>query len=131
MKWVTVALVVGAVVLSACTERASQAEGDCPITLDSVYTLDTLEHGEAAYYLILRVAGWHDKTEVLQLFDRQPSFDQCNRNTISPVFDDSLDPNLAVDALLVDPVNDEYSIRYLDDKPEEFRAKDIRIEFVE
>lgn len=129
MKRTIMAAVFGAVALSACTERAPQGEGSCPITLDSIYTLDTREHGDITYYLVLRVAGWHDKAEILQLFDQRPSFDQCNRNTVGPVFDDSLDPNLAVEALLVDPMKDEYSIRYLDSKPDTFRAKDIRIEF--
>lgn len=130
MKWTAVAL-IAAVALSACTERASQAGGGCPVTLDSTYTLDTREHGDTTYHLVLRVAGWHDKTEVLQLFDQQPLFDQCNRNTINPIFDDSLDPNLAVEALLIDPVNDTYSIRYSDGKPGSFSAKDIRIEFAD
>ena len=47
-----------------------------------------------SYYLVHRIAGWSDKTEILELYDKEPNFNLCSESDIKPIYGDSLEGSL-------------------------------------
>ena len=76
--------------LMSCSDPGVD-QGECPITVDAVAIIDSIKQGETTYYLVHRVAGWSDKTEILELYNNKPVFDHCSRSNIEPIFGDSLE----------------------------------------
>jgi hypothetical protein len=72
---------VVALIVAACSDDASKVEG-CPFTVDSVSIVDSKEVGGITYYLVHRIFGWSDKTEILELYDSKPEFDHCSNSNI-------------------------------------------------
>lgn len=99
------------IALTSCTDNSAEKDV-CPITVDSVAIIDSLEQGEATYYLVHRIAGWSDKTEILELYDRQPTFDNCSRSNIEPIYGDSLEMNQAVSHVYLNTEEGVLEIRY-------------------
>ena len=76
MRWV----VIAAILLSACSDTTP----DCFIS-DQVTLLDERKIKGDQYFLVLRITGWHDKVEFLELYDKKPEFDDCNQSKTEPI----------------------------------------------
>jgi len=79
----------------SCSEQSGEVE-PCPITVDSVAMIDSMQVNGKTYYLIHRISGWSDKTEILELYDSKPEFDHCSKANINPLYGDSLELTQAV-----------------------------------
>ena len=69
------------------------------------------------YYLVYRIAGWHDKTEILELYDSKPEFDNCSRSNIKQIYSDSLDSNQTITHVYLNVKASELDIQYKDAPP--------------
>lgn len=99
--------------LSSCIQDDNNEE-ECPITIDSVMTLLTQTYNEREYYLVKRISGWHEKTEIIQLFDKPPILNRCNEDTIPPIFEDSIELDKPLIKLSADIKNDSFELIYAD-----------------
>ena len=115
MKIIIIALVY-VFTFSACSDKASEAE-ECPIAGDSVFILDHLQQEGRTYYLVYRIAGWHDKTEILELYDGKPEFDKCSRSIIKPIYSASLEMTQTVKHVYLNVKAGELDIQYKDAAP--------------
>ena len=96
-------LVIGVIlVIVASCDRSGSVESDCPFIIDTVAIVDTATIEKTNYYLVLRISGWHEKTEIVELYDRRPEFDRCARSLIAPIVSDSLELDRAVAHLYFD-----------------------------
>ncbi len=99
--------------LSSCTQDDKNKEG-CPITIDSVKTLLTQTYNEHEYYLVKRISGWHEITEIIQLFDQPPILNRCNEDTIPPIFEDSIELDKPLIKLRAYIKNNSFELIYAD-----------------
>jgi predicted metal-binding protein len=113
--------------LVACDMQTDAAS--CPPTLDSVSEMDRKVHEGTEYILVRRIVGWHDKSEVLELFDTEPKLDECQRNLIQPLIADSLDTTLSVKSMRVDLENKQFLIEYVDGSGKETAESVLTITF--
>lgn len=82
------------IALSCCScEPADKEIAGCEGLIDSISIIDSVESSGRAYHLVLRIAGWHDKTEILEVYDTKPSFNLCGDSKVSPLDGDSLEQN--------------------------------------
>ncbi len=95
----------------SCTQGDNNKE-ECPITIDSVTTLLTQTYNEREYYLVKRISGWHEKTEIIQLFDQLPILNKCNEDTIPPIFEDSIEIDKSLIQLSADIKNNIFELIY-------------------
>jgi hypothetical protein len=65
--------------MTACSEQ-SQDKMACEITVDSVTIIDSMKVDDTTYYLVHRISGWRDKTEILELYSSKPVFDKCAKS---------------------------------------------------
>ena len=66
---------IAAMLLSACSDTAP----DCFIR-DQVTLLDERNINGEKYFLVLKITGWHDKAQFLELYDKKPEFDVCGKS---------------------------------------------------
>ena len=81
--------------LISCSDNGAEKDA-CPLIIDSVAIIDSMKQGDVTYYLVHRIAGWHDKTEILELYNRKPIFDHCSRSNIEPIYGNALEVEQAV-----------------------------------
>jgi hypothetical protein len=74
-------LLASAVLVSGCSDSTTPG---CFVS-DEVTLLDERRINSERYYLVLRVTGWQDKVEFLELYDKQPEFGDCNRSKFAPI----------------------------------------------
>lgn len=103
------------VLITAVIGCSDATQVDCSGTVDSLEVVDEREYNGTHYYLVKKIAGWHDKVVVLQLFDKKPEFDQCNESVFPPVIEDSLDPELSVDSFRIDLTEKVFLIEYAEE----------------
>lgn len=99
------------ITLASCTQDDPELQ-ECPITIDSVTVLLTQTHNGSDYYLVKRISGWHEKTEIIQLFNQKPELDRCNEDTVKPIFEDSIETDKNLKALKADLKNEEFELIY-------------------
>ena len=75
--------------LFSCSDTSQ--EKTCSFTVDSVSIIDSLRIEDHTYYLVYRVAGWSDKTEILELYNTKPAFNICSKSNIEAIFFESLE----------------------------------------
>lgn len=97
--------------LVACSDDTSQLD-ECPITIDTVSIVDTKVVDGISYYLVHRVSGWSDKTEILELYVKKPTFDHCSKSNIDPVFGDSLPLTMKISHIYLDAINNSLKFEY-------------------
>jgi len=116
----------------SCSEQVdeSSAEAECAITVDSTSIVDTSVHNDKTWYLVLRISGWHDKTEIVQLFDKKPRLDHCNRDLVAPVIEDSIAHDLSIKSFRIDLKNKEFVIDYIEIPADTGREMDIKLVFL-
>ncbi|MGO3452785.1 MAG: hypothetical protein ACTIM4_16150 [Marinomonas sp.] len=86
----------------------------CSITVDSVKIIDSYQVEGNNYYLVYRVSGWNDKTEILELYDKKPVFDHCSKSNIEAVFGDSLELSKKITHVYLNPDQNTLEVEYAD-----------------
>ncbi len=118
-------VVIFVCLFTACGDQATE----CPLTLDQTSIIDQKEVDGTTYYLVERISGWHEKTIIIQLFDKKPEFDKCNENIITPIIDDSVSTDLEVKTFLIDLKSKEYVIEYGGDSETEIQTSKFKVIF--
>ncbi|MBL4827435.1 MAG: hypothetical protein JKY66_06935 [Spongiibacteraceae bacterium] len=117
-------VVVVACLSACCSEKT---EDECPLTLDVVTTMETREYAGKLYTLVQRLTGWHEKTVVIQLFDKEPQLDACRRDLVKPVIEDSIESELPVVGFVINLKEGVFEIDY--GKPGETESSGIQLHF--
>lgn len=113
--------------LIACSDKNSQNDL-CPITVDSVAIIDTRKIENETYYLVHRISGWSDKTEILELHDSKPVFDNCSKSNIEPIYGDSLESEKAVNHVYLNLKDKTLVIEYKDASSSKTDNTQLKIE---
>lgn len=113
--------------LVGCSD-SGVSSNNCEPIIDSVKIVDIKTVGNKTYYLVHRISGWHDKTEILQLFTTKPVFDRCNRNTTEPVFDDSIDSTMAISHIYLDVNMNNLEVLYKKDMKSDAENQKFKLE---
>jgi hypothetical protein len=74
---------------SAC---GGDGDADCWIA-DHANVVSELHEDGQSFYLVHRVAGWHDKVEFYEVYKTRPHFDICGRSDEERLSDDVIDPS--------------------------------------
>jgi hypothetical protein len=114
--------------LSACRESAETNADLCPMVIDTVSIIDKQNFGNETYYMVLRIAGWSDKTEIIEVYNAKPVFNHCAKSNIKPIFGDSLEMEQSVSHVYVDVPNNTLSIEYVSGKPNISQNKNLKLE---
>ena len=113
--------------LTSCSEEASEVV-PCSITVDSVSIIDSIQVSDKSYYLVYRVSGWNDKTEILELYDLKPEFDHCSKSNIEPLYGDSLELTQAVSHVYLNIKDKVLDIEYKEPSDEVIDNSDLKLE---
>jgi len=107
-----VILIVIFLISSACTSQ----ELDCEVTNgDVLKVVDQQSHNEIHYFLVHRISGFQDKVVSLELYDREPDFDKCNKSDYSTIFANSVDyDDRPITGLKVNITKQEFQVSYGD-----------------
>jgi len=111
--------------LTACTDEQSL---HCEAPVDTIKILNHLTVDKNTFYLVLRITGWHDKTEIIELYDERPVFDQCSKSNIEPVFGDSLELDSVVSHLYLNLKNKSLDIVYSSGVSEPLHNESLKLE---
>lgn len=114
-------------VFTSCS-NSSNDSNDCPVAVDTVNIIDEKVVGNAKYYLVLRISGWHDKSEIVELYNVKPSFDRCSISDVEPVYGNSLELDKTVAHLYFDVETKLLNIEYKDGEPSKAHNKNLKIE---
>lgn len=114
--------------LSACRESAETNADLCSMVIDTVSIIDKQNFGNKTYYMVLRIAGWSDKTEIIEVYNAKPVFNHCAKSNIKPIFGDSLEMEQSVSHVYVDVPNNTVSIEYVSGKPNISHNKNLKLE---
>ena len=114
--------------LSACRESAETSADLCPMVIDTISIIDKQNFGNETYYMVLRIAGWSDKTEVIEVYNAKPVFNHCAKSNIKPILGDSLEMEQTVSHVYVDVQNNSLSIEYVPGKPNISHNKNLKLE---
>jgi len=68
----------------------SPDQPDCYIA-DATKLLDTTKIDGVTYSLVLKVSGFSDKVNFLELYKGVPEYDACGRSTLEPIYSDVVD----------------------------------------
>jgi len=98
------------------------------MTVDTVNIIDEKVVGNNKYYLVLRISGWHDKSEIVELYNEKPSFDLCSISDVEPVYGDSLELDKTVTHLYLDVETKSLNIEYKDGEPTKAYNNNLKIE---
>jgi len=111
----------------ACSDPSIQTKA-CDAPVDTVAILSKLTVDGTMYYLVLRVTGWHDKTEILELYNQMPKFDQCAKSHIDAIFGDSLERDSTVSHVYLNPNTKKLNIVYVMGKPKNTHNESLKLE---
>lgn len=100
----------------------------CELVVDTVSIIDQRKVDDVTYYLALRISGWHDKIEILELYAVKPDFDQCAKSNIDPIYGDSLELDKPVSHVYLDIKNKLLNIEYGMDKLANSNNNNLKIE---
>jgi hypothetical protein len=102
------------IALFGCTNSEQQY----PLTVDTVTVIEKEQFQGIIYTLVKRISGVQDKTVVFQVFDKLPKLDDCNRDLVKPIFEDSVEVDRPVIEVLVDVEDSVMSVTYGDEDVE-------------
>lgn len=120
-------LVICFAVSISCSDQSTEI-APCPITVDSVSIIDSMKVEEVTYYLVYRISGWSDKTEIFELFDKKPAFDHCSRSDIEPIYGDSLEMDQTIVHVKLDMNNKVLDIVYKNGIPDKTHNSNLKLE---
>jgi len=124
MKIIIILLTI--LLFSSCSKQ--DKESSCSITVDSVSIIDSYSYKNKTYYLVHRISGWSDKTEILELYDRKPIFDHCSKAKTKVVFGDSLELSKTVDHVYLNIEESTLEIEYTDKEPSRKHNSELKLE---
>lgn len=111
----------------ACSDSSDQTKA-CEAPVDSVSIISNLTVNGTTYYLVRRVAGWHDKVEILELYNQMPIFDQCAKSHVESIFGDSLELDSTVSHVYLNPITKKLNITYIKGIPEGTHNESLQLE---
>lgn len=111
----------------SCTEQNS-SQDECEITVDAVSIIDSMKLEDTTYYLVHRIAGWSDKTEILELYDSRPEFDHCSRSQMEPIYGDSLEMSQTVSHVFLNRIENTLEIVYREGMPDKSHNANLKLE---
>jgi hypothetical protein len=116
------------IISSYSCSKGTNDNHDCTMTVDTVNIIDEKIVGTTEFYLVLRIAGWHDKTEIIELYDTKPTFDRCSKSDVEPVYGNSLELDKTVTHLYLDTESKSLNIEYKDGEPSKDYNRNLKIE---
>ena len=72
------------------------------------------EAGKITYYLVHRISGWSDKTEILELYNVKPHFNHCSISQVDPLYGDSLALSKTIAHVYLNTQENKLDIEYVD-----------------
>jgi hypothetical protein len=132
IKWVILLCLISVGLLSRSSEN------DCFIA-DQVELIRVIQIDERDYYVYLKISGWHDKSTFYELYDREPTFNQCGVTGTLPISVMDLNPDLdpekeKVSGLIINSSRKEMTVVYSKDySQDEYQQglRNVSIETVE
>lgn len=121
-------LCFGLLATVSCNDPDDRLAGDCKLATDTVSAVDKVVVEGVTYHLVLKVAGWHDKTEIIEIYDTEPSFNECAQSNITPIFSDSLELDQTVSRVLLDVETKTAEIQYTSRVPEKNHNLHLKLE---
>ncbi len=121
------ALIVLLLSITSCSDQSAGIE-ECSITVDAVSIIDSIELDDDAFYLVHRVSGWSDKTEVFELYDEKPEFDHCSKSSIDPLFGNSLEMSKTLSHVYLDADKRSLDFVYVDGEPPGLHNSELKLE---
>ncbi len=98
---------------------------DCSFDIagDQLRLADSIEQNNKTYYLYTRTTGWQEKVIYFELYDKEPSFDQCTyRSNIDHLYmvayDDYPEVKYVKEIILQPNLPEKLKIIYTKDKNE-------------
>ena len=104
----TIVISLIALALSGCENNSSS----CPITIDSLYKLGYMD----SYYFYQRISGVQDKTRIIEIYSKEPVFNQCNEPNTAPVYDDSVESEGYLEKIIYHTQSNSTDITYTENK---------------
>jgi hypothetical protein len=111
----------------SCTETEDKLD-PCAMAVDTISIFDKKMLNSVTYYLVLRVSGWHDKSEILELYDAEPVFDHCAKSKIEPIYGDSLELTQTVSHVYLDVNSKSLKLEYIQGKPGRLHNNTLKLE---
>jgi len=101
--------------LTSCSNGGDNSE-KCFLGVDQVHIIDSLTTKNTTYFLVHRLTGFQEKTEYLELYSNEPTFnDRCRYGDIEPVYGESLDESMVVKYVYLDTNHHTIEIVYYDE----------------
>ena len=113
--------------IASCSEQGANQEA-CAITVDSVSIIDSMELEATTYYLVHRISGWSDKTEILELYNSKPLFDHCSKSNVDPVYGDSLEMSQTISHVYLNKAEGRLDIVYSEGSPDKSHNANLKLE---
>ncbi len=113
--------------IASCSDQDAEVD-ECSITVDSVEIIDSKVFDDKSYYLVHRISGWHDKVEILELYDEKPVFDTCSKPSVEPIDGDSLEMNKSVSHVFLNIKERKLHVVYKNDLPMKNQKDLIKLE---
>jgi len=82
-------------ILIACSEG-----GDCFVA-DSVEKIEELHTIDTTYFLYLRTSGFNEKESFYELYNKEPTFDDCGKTDAKPISDLHVDTSVGTPVKLM------------------------------
>jgi hypothetical protein len=120
-------IIVSLLILVSCSDQSVETE-HCAITVDAVSIIDSIKLEDTTYFLVHRISGWSDKTEILELYNAKPIFDHCSRSNIEPVYGDSLEMSQTISHVYINKKDKMLDIVYLDGEPDKSHNANLKLE---
>ncbi len=82
MKMKVISLMLAYLTIAACSNQGCEDS-----IVDDVRLADSIVFEGTEYYLYMRTTGWNDKAVYFELYDQKPSFNECSKSKIKPIYD--------------------------------------------
>lgn len=122
------ALILGVLGCSDSSSQSSTCE-KVEIASDTVKIIDQATNQGKTYYLVLRISGLNDKTEIIEVYDAPPSFDRCGKSKETPIAGDSLEATQTVSRLFLNTKERSLQIEYKEGRLEPRHNERLKLEF--
>jgi hypothetical protein len=95
--------------LTACGNEESNT---CPATIDVVTELAS----EDGFFVYKRISGFSDKTRIIEIYNKKPTFDKCHMPESPPVFEDSIEIEGYIKSISFLRSENKINVEYSEDK---------------
>jgi hypothetical protein len=123
----TIIVSIAVLCFTSCSDSSNDSD-NCNMAVDSVKIIDQKVVGDTTYYLVLRISGWHDKSEIIEIYNTRPTFDRCARSDVEQIDGDSLELDSTVAHLYFDVKANSLYIEYKEGKPDKDHNRNLKLE---